>query len=189
VLDGEHSSSLSTDRPEPRRLALLGQQLEVERRWARNQLWPALDVGVSVGKDFGAGSPTRSPWQLDVFATLEIPVLPRLALSRIAAVDASLERTRALERQAHDRVAADVADAVSQLRTARERAAIAEREVELAFELERAELARYALGDSNLVYVNLREQATAEARLRHVDALSDFQRAQVVLRAARGIAL
>jgi len=58
--------------------------------------------------------------------------------------------------------------------------------VRLAEELEEAERTRYAQGDSQLLIVNLREQQTAEAELRAIDARLDHQRAIADLRAARG---
>ena len=87
---------------------------------------------------------------------------------------------------ARDRVEADVRDAQSGIVRATERALAARREVKLAEELEEAERTRYAQGDSQLLVVNLREQQTAEAELRAIDARLDQQRAIADLRAARG---
>jgi outer membrane protein TolC len=56
----------------------------------------------------------------------------------------------------------------------------------LALELERAERARFDAGDSQLLIVNLREQQTAEAELREVDAMLDYHRASADLKAACG---
>jgi outer membrane protein TolC len=77
-------------------------------------------------------------------------------------------------------------DAHSALRGARERIEAARREVKLALALEDAERTRFEQGDSHLLIVNIREQQTAEAELREVDALLDYQRAIADSRAARG---
>lgn len=53
-------------------------------------------------------------------------------------------------------------------------------------DLEQAERVRFEQGDSNLLTVNIREQQTAEAELREIEALFDFHRAVADLRAARG---
>ena len=88
---------------------------------------------------------------------------------------------------AHSRTSeADVRDAQSAILRAAERVEAARREVRLAEELEEAERTRYAQGDSQLLIVNLREQQTAEAELRAIDARLDHQRAIADLRAARG---
>jgi hypothetical protein len=57
------------------------------------------------------------------------------------------------------------------------RAQVTRRELRVAHQLAEAELKRFELGESNLLLVNLREQASAEADIRAVDALLDVQRA------------
>jgi outer membrane protein TolC len=87
---------------------------------------------------------------------------------------------------ARDRIDADVRDAHSGIRRARERIEAARREVKLAVDLENAERYRFDQGDSHLLIVNIREQQTAEAELREVEALLDYHRAAADLKAARG---
>jgi hypothetical protein len=50
-----------------------------------------------------------------------------------------------------------------------------------------AELKNFELGNSNILFVNLREQATADARLLVIDALEQYFYAQAEYRAAIGI--
>lgn len=73
---------------------------------------------------------------------------------------------------------------MSALEAARQRVLVARREVALATELEAAERQRFEQGDSTLLIVNLREQATAESKVREIDAVLDFQRALANYRAA-----
>ena len=95
--------------------------------------------------------------------------------------DAGLEAQLQLAR---DRVAVDVRDALSASAAAEERIGFTRREVMVSVELERGERKRFELGDSTLLFVNLREQAAAEARVREIDALADFHKAVAALRAA-----
>jgi outer membrane protein TolC len=56
-------------------------------------------------------------------------------------------------------------------------------EVKAAEELARGESKRFELGDSNLIFVNLREQNAADAKVREIEALQDYQKAFVAFEA------
>jgi outer membrane protein TolC len=175
-------------RPDVQRLENQKKQLEVELSFQKNQLLPALDVGVAVSKDLGASPRPEAdglgPVELEVNALLEVPLLYRAPLGRLQATRAAATKVDAQLRLAKDRVSVDVRDALSALKASRERAAWTRQEVEVAAQLEQGERTRFTLGDSNQFLVNLREQATAEARLREVDAMADFQKAVAALKAA-----
>jgi hypothetical protein len=51
-------------------------------------------------------------------------------------------------------------------------------------DLAKGELTRFNLGDSNLIFVNLREQNAADAEVREIEALQDYQKACVAFEAA-----
>lgn len=172
------------NRPELERLRLSREQFRVERDWAKNQTLPAIDLFASVSQDFGPGSLTREPTVIEGGLSIDIPTLNRVARGRRQAAEAGMARTDAQARLAADRIAAEVADALSALAAARKRFLVAQEEIRLAKEVEEAERTRLALGDSNILFVNLREQATAEAALREIDARLDSQRAQAAYRAA-----
>jgi len=115
---------------------------------------------------------------------LDVPLLYRAPIGRIRLVEAGLSKLEAQLRLAKDRVAADVKDARSALDAARERVKFTRQEVEVATKLEAGERQKFELGDSNLLFVNLRETQSAEARLREIDALLDYHRAVALFRAA-----
>lgn len=180
-------------RPDVQRLAAAKQRQEVELRFQKNQLWPKLDVGLAVSKDLGASprpdADALGNAEVEVSAMLDVPILYRAPLGRIDAARAGLAKVDADLRLAKDRVVVDVRDAVSALKAARERAAWARQEVEVAEKLEQGERTRFSLGDSTQLFVNLREQTTVEARMREVDALADFQKAAVALKVALALPL
>ncbi len=175
-------------RPDVQRLLGQKQQLLVELRLHQNQLLPALDVGVAVSGDLGASPRPElaalGPAELEFNAVLEVPLLYRAPLGRLQATRAALAKLEAQLRLAQDRVAVELRDATSALTAAHDRVALARQEVAVALQLEGGERTRFGLGDSSLLFVNLREQTTAEARLREVDALLDYHRARAALRAA-----
>src|SRR5690606_37010310 len=175
--------------PEAMKLALQGQQAEVERDFAKNQLAPAVDLQLLVSQDLGPPNPDRpdlSDPVAQVGVVLEVPLQNRAMRGRLRSTDALVARLRQQEAFAQDKIEVEVADALSGIRRALERVDAARQEVQLALELERSERARFEEGDSHLLIVNLREQQTAEAELREVDAVLDYYRAAADLAAARG---
>ena len=175
-------------RPELKRLLAQKKQQEVELAFQKNQLLPGLDVGVMYTQDLGnTPRPELQPLgkpELEVSAVLDVPLLFRAPLGRIQSARAGVKRLDAQLQLARDRVAVDVRDALSALGAAEERITFTRREVAVSVDLERGERTRFELGDSTLLFVNLREQAAAEARAREIDALADFHKAAAALRAA-----
>lgn len=185
----DHLRTAEVRRPEARKLALQGQQAEVERDFAKNQLAPAVDLQLLVSQDLGPPNPDRpdlSDPVAQVGVVLEVPLQNRAMRGRLRSTDALVARLRQQEAFAQDKIEVEVADALSGIRRALERVDAARQEVQLALELERSERARFEEGDSHLLIVNLREQQTAEAELREVDAVLDYYRAAADLAAARG---
>lgn len=181
------TSQALRNRPELDRLRLAREQLRIERDLARNQGLPSLDLLALVSQDFGPGSPTRAPTVIEGGVSMEIPTLNRVARGRRLAAEAGMARLSAQERLTSDRIGAEVNDALWALSAARQRLQVAQEELHLATEVEEAERARFALGDSNILFVNLREQATAEAALREIDARLDNHRAYAAYRAAMAL--
>lgn len=165
-------------RPETARLEALRTQQDIERRWADNQRRPAVDLSVAASQDLGAGPDNRRDAVLDVALTVEVPVRNRVATGRERAAREGMARAEDQLRFARDRVEADVRDARSALEAARQRVDVARREHELAQSIAQAERQRFAQGEGTLLFVNLREQASAEAALRVIDALAEYHRAR-----------
>lgn len=172
------------ERPDLKRLSIQKAQAKVEADFANNQKLPGLDFQVVVSKDFGDGLASRRPVELEAQVVLDVPIQNRVAKGRAEAARAMLFRVVEQERGAKDRVSAEVRDAMSAMDLARARLSMARREVEVSVELEKSEWSRFAAGDTTLLVVNLREQATFDARVREVDALAECQRALVQYRAA-----
>lgn len=170
-------------RPDVERLRLQREQQRIERDWAKNQLAPGIDAQMAVSQDFGPGQTSLEPTVLEGSLVIDIPTLNRAARGRVAAAHAAMQRIDAQLRLQRDRVGTEVRDMLSALAAAAERVRVAAEELQTSREVEAAERERFALGDSTLFVVNLREQATFEAALREVDALADFQRALTTYRA------
>ena len=176
-------------RPEPRRFQLQLRQNQIELDWAKNQLAPGVDLQLAGSQDLGRGLLARPDLSKPVFEVtllLDLPIQTRFMRGRRDVASAMVTRLGHQRTFALDRIEADVRDAHSGIRGARARIDAARREVKLAIELERAERTRFEQGDSHLLIVNLREQQTAEAELREVEAFFDYHRSTADLKAARG---
>ena len=178
----------ATARPEPRRFEAQRERERVERAWAENQRRPAIDVTVAASHDLGQGPQSRQGPVLEAGLVLDIPLLNRAATGRARVAEAAMARAEEQRRLALDRVAADVRDAVSALEAARERVGAARRESAAAREVAELERQRLTLGEGTLLVLNLREVAAAEAGIREVDALLEWQRAAASYRFAVGAA-
>ncbi|MEY4578644.1 MAG: hypothetical protein RL701_3347 [Pseudomonadota bacterium] len=182
------SFALST-RPEARRFQLQLRQNQVELDWAQNQLTPGIDLQLAGSQDFGRRLEARPDLSKPVFEVsllLDIPIQTRFMRGRRDVAAATVMRIGHQQAFARDRIEADVRDAHSGIRGAWDRIEAAKREVMLAVELEQAERTRFEQGDSHLLIVNIREQQTAEAELREIEAFFDYHRAVADLKAARG---
>ncbi|WNG18973.1 TolC family protein [Cystobacter fuscus] len=171
-------------RPELRELALQRDVLQVDETLARNQAAPAVDLGLSVARDMGAGPANLRPTEFQASLTLDIPLQARAARGQQRAVEAKRAAVEAKTRLARDKIATEVRDAVSALRAAHERVGLARNAAEVARRLARAELTRFEQGATHLLVVNQREQAAADAELKEVKALMDYHHAVVDLLAA-----
>jgi len=156
----------------------------IEADLARNQQNPGIDVTVFGARQFGPEMDKRFDPVVGTSVLLDIPILNRVNEGRERSAEAAIAKAEDQKRFARDRIVADVRNALVTMDASRQRAAMAQREVKVATELAKAELRRFELGDGNLLLVNLREQANAEAAIREIDALADLQRAVANFRAA-----
>lgn len=176
-----------TRRPELRNIALSMDRVRIESRLASNDLLPNLDLTLEARQ-----SPTQKqlsdiePLETRAGIELRIPLQRREASGRLQVAQSQLRRLQADEQFASDRIAAEVRDAFSALSAATGQIAQAQRNVVLAVMLEDAERLRFRQGASDLLTLQIREQATFDARLGEVDAFSDYFRAMANYRAATG---
>lgn len=178
-----------TARPEARRLRAQREQASVEARFAANQAAPEIDVLVAGSQHLGAAEsyPKLERPQIEVGIFIDIPLRNRAARGREQQASAMASSLDAQSELAEDRIRADVRDASSALTASIERLRLARGEYEVAVELERGERQRLELGSTTMLIVNLREQAAAEAAVRIVDALVDYQRSVAAFEAATGV--
>jgi len=179
-----------TRRPDLRRLVLQHETAAVELKLARNNRSAKIDLDAYAAKDIGALDPAYAylrPAEFVASVSVELPLALRGARGKLRRAEAELARIDAELRMARDVVALELRDAHSALVAAHARVGLAREQLAAAHELEQAERSRFRLGDSTLLLVNLREQAATDAALQELDALGEYHRATVDLRAAAGL--
>ncbi len=170
-------------RPEFKNLKAQHEQNKLELTLARNQVLPRLDLRVFSYNDYGTGDPKREDPEVKAGLRIEIPLATRTQQGRIDFYESRQKKLEFTETFLRERIRTDVQDALNALDIAKSRVAVVGEEVAAAEELARGELQRFNLGDSNLIFVNLREQNAADAKVREIEALQDYQKAFVAFEA------
>ncbi len=173
-------------RPEFKNLQAQTKQNELELRLAKNQILPRLDARVFSANDLGTGDARREEPEVKGGLRIEIPLATRTQRGRIDFYEAKQKKIEFSEQFLSERIRTDIQDARNALDIARGRVEVTTKEVVAARELARGELKRFELGDSNLIFVNLREQSAADAEVREIEALQDYQKAHVMYEATVG---
>lgn len=166
-------------RPELQALSITKQIAQVELELAKNQRLPALDFTFSPGRDSGVGAIGNT---VKVGLSFTLPLRQRTAEALIGQASYKLQKLALDTIQEQQRIATEVFDAISAINTTYERYRLAEQEVALALKLEEGERAKYQLGDSTLFLVNMRERATAEARVKVIEIQAEYQQAVATFR-------
>lgn len=177
--------SVAELRPELRRVRLLKEKVEIDLRLARNATLPNLDLTLGVTRNEGGG-PFTDLQRNETRAGLEfrIPLQRNEALGRTQVSEAELRRLDQDLYFVRDRIRVEIKDGWSALAAASELLIVARRNVELSDLLVKAEQTRLRQGATDLLALQIREQALLEAQFAVVSAQADFFAALADYRAA-----
>jgi outer membrane protein TolC len=174
-------------------LARVDTELAAERNrlaLGQNAYKPQVDLGLKVGRDFGDGSDSRMGNDVIVELDVKFPIQRRKAQGAIDEARANIRSLEQRRRLLVDQIDAQVLTIAERLAADERFAQITSQEVVQARQLEEAERVRFREGASDFFTVNLREERTADARVRSVGArqayfkaLADYYAATVDLQA------
>jgi len=170
-------------RPEFKNIKAQHEQNKVELTLARNQILPRLDLRVFSFNDYGTGNPQLEEPEVKAGLRVEIPLATRTQRGKIDYYESRQKKLEFTETFLRERIRTDVQDALNALEIAKSRVEVVSQEVKAADDLAKGESKRFELGDSNLIFVNLREQNAADAQVREIEALQDYQKAFVAFEA------
>lgn len=174
-------------RPELWLLRIESERAQVDVRQASNLLLPSIDGVMVASQDVGA--PTKqirdkSQFEMEAGALIEVPLQRSAARGKLQEAQGKLAQISAKRRFTEQKIIAEVQSARTAL--AAEYAALeqARQSYSLALKMEEAEWKKFEQGDSDLLVVNLREQAAADAETLVVDAAATYFTAAAQLHAA-----
>ncbi|MCA9105615.1 MAG: TolC family protein [Planctomycetales bacterium] len=179
-------------RPEIQALELERRQLNIELAQAVNLFQPNLDVSLAASQDVGSISSSKGDkdeLEVELGLLYSLPLQRRKALGKQQELQAKLAQNAIKQQFLRDKIATEVQVALVALETAMLVIQQAEESARLAEQMEEAERRKFMEGDlqSNLLTVNLREQASADAQVELVNARRHFFEARADYRAALGL--
>lgn len=172
-------------RPEVRQIAILQAKAKVDQRLALNNLKPNLDLAVELNQALGGNLPSDiDNTEITALLSFSVPIGRNEAKGRLEAVKAHLGQLVKQKEFARESIIADANDSFSALKAAYLALGQTSLNVELSEELEAAENAKFENGASDLLALQIREQATFDARILEVDALNSYFKALADYQAA-----
>jgi len=174
------------ERPEFSIIAAQIAQLEISKDLQDNQFLPKLDFRAEYSKDRGVGGANLGDDNSTLSLQFEVPLQYRSVRGQRNQITAEIRRAE-FEREFLTRQwRSELEIFQKNLAVATERRSLALQEFELARQLEKGERIRLRQGDTNVLIVNLREQASAEASLRVIETTADVLRAYSSLKIRLG---
>lgn len=172
-------------RPEMREIELLIAKAKIDQRLANNQFKPNLDFAVELNQAIGNGRPSDiESTEITGLLRFSVPIGRDEARGRIQAIEADIARLNQEKQFVRDRIIADANDAHSAVTAAFAALTRTHLNVSLAEQLEAAENERFKQGAADLLALQLREQATFDARVVEIDAYLAYFRASADYQAA-----
>jgi outer membrane protein TolC len=171
------------DRPEVRDLYIEAQLNNIELKLAKNSLLPKLEFegGPAVGGIYYLGG-----FGYNMRLRFSMPLFNRGARGKVLHAQAEQERLAWKQAYMERQVAIDVDNWLSAILRARDRVKAATEALRLAKTLEEGERARFNMGATSVLFVNLRERAVVEAAYELYRAQADYVVARGGMLWARG---
>lgn len=191
LLIEEGLSVAVNNRPEILHIQLARQRLGVDLDTARNSLLPEVDAVAQATQNMGGPTDKfdKSQTTVEAGVTFDVPLQRRKARGEVQKSTAAIARLGQQLEYARNSVTVEVQEAVTNLVASYQQVDRTRESVFLAERMEQAERVRFSLGQgtTTILVVNLREIATADARLMLVDETTEFFRAWADYRAAVGM--
>ena len=180
-------------RPELIELGVLRESARQRLKWLNNQQLPRLDFSAELSKDIGAErsyapfASTTNATELHGAVTLSVPVQRRKARGKATALRATARAVELELRYQRDAIEVEVRQAWLEFDAALAASALARIAASGAETMATTEREQLGIGQSNILTVNLREEAAAGAQEKVIETTLGVFWALARLRAAVGI--
>ena len=158
-------------------LAQKAQRLRLKRNLAQNDLRPELDFSLKLAKDLGQGPRTLNGNDVITGLEFSLPLQRRKARGAQEEAEAALQAVTFRQARETDGLRLAILRLQETVAAAADFAALADQEADAAETLEAAEWVKFREGASSFFILNAREENTADARVRALDAQLAFQQA------------
>lgn len=168
--DYENVMANIAKRPE---LALLAQNIERTEnmeRMGENSLLPKVDLNIEMSNDMGAGSYTRDEAEALVKLNISVPLQRRLGEGKTRQAQAKLRQLELEKQLTEDRLRVQMQQSLNNMQRHARFIDLTLEEKTLAMQMQDAERIKFREGGSDFFLLNLREEKSAEANIRHIEA-------------------
>lgn len=170
-------------RPDLKKLKEQKNQNDLEIKLAKNQLLPRADLQILAAQDLGTAQNKLDEFEMRGGVKIEFPFFNSTAKGKLASLEAKNVELTSLISFLEQRIFADIKDVVAALNLTKQRIELSSKEYEIAKKVESGERHRFLEGDSTLIFVNLREQASADSAIRIIDTKLEYLKAKASLEA------
>jgi outer membrane protein, heavy metal efflux system len=167
------------DIPEVIGLRLQRKQRAAEWRLADNQILPRLDASVMYARDYGAGNIKWNQSEFRFGLSLEFPLFFNVARGRKQTTFSRMAKAEIQERTAVERWKTEQVNLLQSELAIRNRYLLAKEELQLSQKIENLEKERFLHGDSSILILNLREQATIETEFKVLDLILEAKKISI----------
>lgn len=161
-------------------------QNEIDLELQNNKYLPKLDLKTKLSNDSGTGNSTLIGNNAEVMLNLEVPIQQRSIRGKDIQLKAKNDQLELKKQLAKQKIDIEIRNTFNLIENSIKRRDLAQQELELSKKLEQGERTRLKHGDSNIFTVNIREQATAEAELRLLEAQVDSIKYIIYLKIVSG---
>lgn len=156
--------------------------LELEEQFGENKLKPRLDFSLEVSRDSGNGAESLQGTENRALLKFEIPIERNLGTGELRAARLKKEGLILKKRLTVEKMQIDTQKLLYRINAAVDKINNTDQEVQFASTLQKAEIQKFDSGASDFFVVNLREQNTADAKIKNIKAhlsyrlsLADYQ--------------
>jgi outer membrane protein TolC len=170
------------ENPEIQSLKLKINQLEREQLLAKNSTLPTLNMKIERVRELGSPNPnSKIQNELKAGLTLEWPLMMRKGRGELIKVDHEIDALKAKLQFLEDKLGARVSMIHQKIQLLLKNFETISNETNMAKEVAMGEQRRFTTGQTNIITVNLREEAAAEAQLKLTENLTLIYQARAEL--------
>ena len=156
------------------RIDIVMEQAKLQLRLGENLLKPKVDAGVKFARDLGDGRESSVGNDIIIELEISVPIGARKARGEIESSKAKFNELLFERQRVEEQLKANIKQLSHLLTASAELTNLAKQEVSQAVILEGAEKIREAEGASTFFVLNLREENTADARVRKIIAQLEY---------------